>query len=217
MGCTESVPVASAFNVPIDVDSKIPRIGGIPPSNEKTQIIVKEKLFSFGGDSFKIKTRDGKLFHGMQMQGQAFSMRDQMTLLDGNNQPIAVCRRKFQMFGQTFKIYIFQPLYDGQSKSEQSYNGRALYTYAQVERCPGDTIQNVTLDNKNTPSYTVHRVGDWWPKQRTVKYNGVPAALMEGGTWDGNWNSYLLTINPGIDPCLIVCLTAICDEMDESR
>jgi LURP-one-related len=217
MGCTESVPVASAFNVPIAVDSRIPRIGGLPPSNEKTQLIVKEKLFSFGGDSYKIKTRDGGVFHGMQIKGKTFAFRDQMALLDGNGQPIAVCLRKFQMLGQTFKIYTLQPMYSGQPRSEHDYNGRALYTYAQVERSPGDTVQNVTFDDKGTPAFTIHRVGDWWPKQRTVRYHGVPVALMEGGTWDANWNSYLLTINPGIDPCLIVCLTAICDEMDESR
>jgi hypothetical protein len=55
------------------------------------------------------------------------------------------------------------------------------------------------------------------PKKRTVFYRQRPAALMEGGSWNGQFNSYKVTVGPGIDPCLIICLTAICDEMDEDR
>ena len=71
------------------------------------------------------------------------------------------------------------------------------------------------MDGKQANEYTIHRSGAFWPKKRVVKRKGVVAAKMEGGTWDGNWNSYKIAINPGIDPCLIVLFSAICDEMDE--
>ena len=221
MGCTESVPVANSFQEfhKVDHPSLGRHHGAGPSTTDNTQLIVREKLFSWSGDSFMIKTRDGNPFgNDLRMQGKTFAFRDQMVLLDGTTgEPVAVCLRKFELVGQTFKIYSTHPLYPGQRPSEQRYNHYSLYTYAKVERIPFSTTQKVTMDTESTPSYTIHRVGSFWPKKRVVKRYGRPAALMEGGTWEGNWNSYLLTINPGIDPCLIVCLTAICDEMDEDR
>jgi hypothetical protein len=64
-------------------------------------------------------------------------------------------------------------------------------------------------------TYMINRSGGFWPKTRTVRKRGTVAALLQGGTWGGNFNSYNITINPGIDPCLIVCFCAVCDEMDE--
>jgi hypothetical protein len=117
---------------------------------------------------------------------------------------------------ETFKIYTTKPLFPRQKPSEMAHENNArLYTYCTVERVPFSTVQNVTFANEQSPSFTIHRAGGFWPKQRVVKRRGIPAALMEGGTWQGSYNSYLLTINPGIDPCLIICLAAICDEMDE--
>jgi hypothetical protein len=222
MGCTESLPVANSFEQVHKVDPNLPSLGAQhgagPSAHSSTQLIVREKLFSWSGDSFKIKTRKGAPFgNDLKMQGKVMAFRDQMVLLDGNNAPVAVCLRKFEVIGQTFKIYSPHPLHPGQRPSERKYNHCALYTYATVERVPFTAVQKVTLVNETSPSYTVHRAGGLWPKKRMVKRHGRPAALMEGGTWEGNWNSYLITINPGIDPCLIVCLCSICDEMDEDR
>ena len=221
MGCTESLPEPNAFEQVHHVDKKIAPLGSsvpgaMPSMQGSTQIIVREKLFSWSGDTFKIKTKAGLPFHGIMMQGKTFALRDCMTLLDANGKPLAVCLRKFEVIGETFKIYRTEPLFAGQKPSDRRHdNGIPLYTYCKVERVPFSPIQNVTFDNEQSPSYTIHRAGGLWPKQRVVKRYGMPAARMEGGTWDGSWNSYLLTINPGIDPCLIICLAAICDEMDE--
>lgn len=193
---------------------------GVSPSQTSSQqFIVKEKLFSWSGDTFKIKSPSGALLgNGLYVQGKAFAFRDQMALLDGNTkEPVAVCLRKFELIGQTFKIYTTKPLFPGQSASGHDYNGKRLYTYAKVERVPLSTQQKVTFENERSPSMTINRAGGWWPKKRVVEYHGRPAALMEGGTWDCNFNSYRITASPGIDPCLMVCLSAICDEMDESR
>lgn len=222
MGCTESVPVANSFEKVHKVDHRsLGKPFGAGPSIEgPVTLVVREKLFSWSGDSFSVKTPTGAPFgNNIQVKGKAWSFRDQMALLDGDGKPIAVCLRKFQFgFTETFKIYTTTPLYPGQKPSERTYNSTVpLYTYCQVERVPLSTTQQVTFANETSPSYTIHRVGSWWPKKRVVKYHGQPAAIMEGGTWDTNWNSYLITVNPGIDPCLIVCLCAICDEMDEEN
>jgi hypothetical protein len=222
MGCTESVPVSNAFEKVHNVNPSIPMLGkeqGAGPSlHSSLQLIVREKLFTWSGDDFKIKMRGGAPFgNNLKMKGKVFGLRDQMVLLDGNNIPVAVCLRRLELVGQTFKIYSTRPLYPDQRPSDRKYNQYVLYTYAKVERIPLSTVQQVTFDNESSPSYMVYRAGGLWPKRRVVKLHGRPAALMEGGTWEGNHNSYLLTVNPGIDPCLIVCLSAICDEMDEGR
>lgn len=216
MGCTESVPVAGSFDTAHKM--KTPPIAKFVVSDQKQEIIVREKLFSWSGDSFKIKTRQGKAFGGgMKIKGKAIAFRDQMALLDNAGNPIAICLRKFEFFAQTFKIYTLRQIHPNQPKSNRDYNGQPLYTYAKVERAPLTTIQQVTFEGETTPSMTISRAGGLWPKKRLVKYRNRPAAYMEGGTWEGNWNSYLLTVSPGIDPCLIVCLTAICDKMDEEQ
>jgi hypothetical protein len=223
MGCTESVPEASDYRIVHKADPKIPpldKVGGY--ASNKLELIVKEKIFSFSGDTFKIKTLQGNLFrNGIQIQGKAFALRDQMALLDGKGDLIAVCYRKFELFGQTFKIYTPDPFFTGQAKSDRTYNGQPLYTVASVKREPMSTTQFVyyaapnDCNNTGPPTYTIHRAGGMWPKKRVVRKSGQTAAFMEGGSWGSVGNSYLLVINEGIDPCLILCLAAICDEMDE--
>ena len=223
MGCTESLPEPTSYNSVHAIDPKYPAIGGGvaagPSLDSPIRIVVREKLFSWSGDDFRIKHHpDGRpLGNGLKMKGKVFALRDQMALLDGNGNMVAVCLRKFELIGQTFKIYLPNPVLPRQQPSAQNYHGRALYTYCEVKRIPFSTSQEVVLEGMSTPTYVINRAGSFWPKKRVVKKKGVPAALMEGGTWEGNWNSYRITINPGIDPCLIVCICAICDEMDEDR
>jgi hypothetical protein len=228
MGCTDSSPIASAFDQPHVMH--VPAL--YKTDNFKHELIVKEKLFSWSGDSFKINTLDGRPFgNGIQMKGKVWALRDQMTLLDGSGRPIAVCLRKFALLQEIFKIYTLHPVYPGQSPSENKYEGRALYTYAEVKRVPFSIVQEVRFETDRIPKYggqqqhqqpptpvsmTIAR-SSFMPKKRTVFYRQRPAALMEGGNWNGHFNSYKVTVGPGIDPCLIICLTAICDEMDEDR
>jgi len=225
MGCTESLPVAESYNVTHNQTDKNfkplgSHVGGGPSTAGPTRIIVKEKLFSWSGDDFSIKYDNGAPFgNGLKMKGKVWGMRDQMTLVDGRGQMVAVCLRKFEFAGQTFKIYVPNPRFPGQKPSNQQYKGANLYTYCEVQRVPFSMSQEVYLDGKRggSPEFVITRAGGMWPKKRLVKRRGIPATLMEGGTWETNFNSYRLTINPGVDPCLMICICAICDEMDEQN
>ena len=56
-----------------------------------TKLIVKEKLLSWSGDSFSIKQYPSGLpfGNGLQVKGKTWSMRDQMTLVDGQGRMVA--------------------------------------------------------------------------------------------------------------------------------
>ncbi|KAG7373331.1 LURP-one-related protein [Nitzschia inconspicua] len=213
------VPVANDFNVVHQVSQRAlgEDHGAGPSEKDPQQLIVKEKMFSWGGNNFEIKTLSGGRFgNNLFVKGKAFALIDEMVLLDGvTKKAVAVCRRKFNILGQTFQIYSPKPLYHWQRPSGSSYMGRQLYTFAKVERSPLSTTQKVTYDNETSASMTITRTVLRWPKKRVVHRHGKTAAFIEGGTWTGNFNTYRVTVNPGIDPCLIICLTAICDEMDE--
>lgn len=221
MGCTESLPTVQSYNIPHAIDPVFEPIGkdvGAGPSTDKpTVIIVKEKFFTWSGDDFKIKKYQSKepFGNGLKVKGKTFALRDQMALLDGDGNVVAVCLRKFELAGQTFKIYVPKPALKDQKPSKHDYQGQKLYTYCQVQRVPLEFKQVVIMEGRRREEFSITRAGGLYPKKRLVKKNGVPAALMEGGTWDGNFNSYKITCNPGIDPCLMICITAICDEMDE--
>ncbi|KAG7340646.1 hypothetical protein IV203_024189 [Nitzschia inconspicua] len=214
------VPAAKDFNIVHQVSQRAlgEDHGAGPSQNDPQQLIVREKIFCWSGDNFEIQTPSGGRFgNNLYIRGKGFgALVDEMVLLDGvTKEAVAVCRRKLDIFGQTFQIYSPKPLYHWQRPSGSSYMGRQLYTFAKVERSPLTTTHKVTYDNETSASMTITRTVVRWPKKRVVHRHGKTAAYIEGGTWTKNFNSYRVTINPGIDPCLIVCLTAICDEMDE--
>ena len=184
-------------------------------------MIVKEKLFSWSGDAFKIKYEDGSVLgNDLEFKAKMFSIRDELILLNGATQePVCVAKSIFTAgFSRIFHIYSPKPVYNGQEPSKQKYNDQDQYTYAIVQRDCCSTEQAVHLiKDDNKFAYTIHRSSNWWPKSRTVQKDGVTCALMAGGTWEFNGNSYKITVCPGIDPCLMIMLCAICDEMDEDQ
>jgi uncharacterized protein YxjI len=229
MGCKESIPIALEFDQPHTTGNALAwgKYDEVCKSDAKTQLIFGAKFFSWGGDYFKIKQRNGEDFGNLRIKIKAFSFRDQLVLENTiTKEPIAICLRKFAVFGSsTFKIYATTPNFTGQTPSEREYNGSRLYTFAEVV-CIKLRLEQVFLEKSNkkhndqqnghqrVPDYVIQRVGSSRPAKRVVYYQNRPAAFMDGGKWDRRRDSYLLTICPGIDPCLIICLCAICDEFD---
>ena len=105
MGCTESLPDRDAFLQPHEMDRVVVHYDAAPSSTKPTVVVVRKKLFSWSDRSFGILTGDGAPFHDLQVKGKAIAFRDQMALLDGNGRLVAVLLRKFELMGQTFKIY----------------------------------------------------------------------------------------------------------------
>jgi uncharacterized protein YxjI len=222
MGNTIPLPTASELTQVHVVDPNVPTLGekhGAPISTKsQTKIVVREKLFSWSGDSFTLLHEDGTIFgNNLQVKGKAFSMRDEMVIQNGTTkEPVVVCRKKIQ-FGTTseFKIYTTTPVYKEQVRSGQKYNKtQDLYTFGSVERKFCNSIQYVHMTRGS--NYTIHRGGSWITRNRVVQRDGLTVAMIGSGFFaDGLPDAYIIAINPGIDPCLMVALCVICDELDE--
>lgn len=202
--------------------SIIPSLGSSTTHSSATHLIVRENLFRWSGDISITTTEGGPFPNGLKVLGKV--VRDQMVLVDGTTcsgaPPIAVCMRKAKLFGQCFKIYSTRPFYPSQrpSKSHRYNHHHALYTHAKVEQqrtAPSSRRRGqlqVTFASATSPSYTVQHLG---PNKRVImRQHQKLAASIQGGFYQGKWNSHLITIVPGNDPCLMLCLVAICDEMD---
>lgn len=141
--------------------TEIPRLsGGMASSwdsNQKAsqqQVWVREKLFPWHGESYKIETasritnKDNQqpllLPDGhkstLAVRGQFTALSNVISLFqqDGENNSeerdrlVAVCVRKVTATGQTFTMYNTQPNCPGQGPSRRQYEGQTLYLYAHI-------------------------------------------------------------------------------------
>lgn len=209
MGCTESVPISEIdLNRLHVVDPTVPRLGGLPLSEKTVEILVPQKIFSKSGNNVGVKKLDGSSFHAIKVQPA------RMTLLDSGGVPIAICIRGTTETFVSFKIYTLHPLYDGQEPSTHDYEGKRLYAHAEVAQASVSSHPQAKLDNETKPSYQVLTTG-LFPPRKVVKRCGVVAATIHAGTWGGQPHANKISTCPGIDPCLVLCINAICEKMEE--
>jgi hypothetical protein len=211
MGCAESVPVSEIdLNRPHLVDPNVRQLGRVVKSKEMVQILVQERIFSKSSDNFGVKKLDGSSFHGIKI------LPAKMTLLDDKDVPVAVCIRetKTSCLPVSFKIYTLHPLYDGQAPSSHDYEGKRLYAYAEVAKATSSSNPMAKLDNETDFSYQMITTR-FFPPIVVVKRCGVVAATIRAGTWGGNHYTNKISACPGIDPCLLLCINAISEKMDE--
>jgi len=180
---------------------------GLSPT--PTTVIVKERLFS--SDSFHIKQfpSRGPLGNGVHIKGKRFTRLDQMGLYDGEGKILAVCIQKRDFGGKAFKICVPDPVHAGQQPDEV-FNHQPMYTYCIVKRVPFHNGQDVFMADKDVPEYEIRRVDGFGPRKLVMQKRGIqsPVATVEGK---------MLTIRPNYDICLMICLLAICDEMDDDH
>ena len=178
-------------------------------------IEIPQHIFTTDSERFPVSP-----FHNICIQGNKSSVRHQIVLEDTiTNAPIAVCKLMFTGL-VPYKIYTTKPNYPGQKKSSRKYNESIpLFTYAEVR--VGHHTKEIVLilktSNSNEHSsdddrYIVETVG---PFCHVVMRSGQTVALMQLRSWNETANTVLLTVSPGIDPCLMICLASICDHLEE--
>lgn len=204
MGCTQSSYTVDDFTSPVTLH--VPKL--YKTSTDQVNQI-KMRINAFSHDPFRIDTVDGEPFAGgIQVKGKWF----RTTLLDPSGNPIAVCMRKSTFFNKSCKIYTLLPLFNGQTKSEDDFDGHPLYTFAEVVRGGSYVLKFAGEENPSIMVET-HSI---LPMTLVVRYRKQLIALIERGTLNSNWDTYRLITSPGVDTCLIICICAICDEMEKN-
>lgn len=228
MGCASSTPNPEVFEYVFPVDPKIPVLGakqGVKIHETlQFELVMYKKMFDWGGgNSYAVTYRPAnKPFYNVAVKGkEGRHSRDQMDFIHAQTkEPIAVCMRNGPEWLpiDRFKIYTPVPLYEGQSPvfHYKMAGGSAkipMYVYAKVrEHQDNSGIVLVTMDNQaegEKPIYQCRSEISGLFKRYIYKQGRQCAYLREGTN-----RSILVQLNPGIDPVLILCLTAILDEMD---
>lgn len=216
MGCEHSVPVATADDFQY-VHSKPPALfhDGVSPGNKPGELYrlkMKRKIWSFTGSS-AITYDDGRPFP-LKVQGTAWSMRKKTILRDTEGRDVGVMMKMFCRREKTFKVYGFKPLYPAQAPSNQSHEGRRLFTWAEVTD-KAYSLRYVMSSGRDT--YVADREGPAFGlKQYKLSRNGKVCATVQR---DSHWMScyWDIEIGPGVDPCLILAFAAVVDEINEER
>jgi len=124
----------------------------------------------------------------------------------------------------TFKIYTFRSFQGNQTQkaslppSRIHQNGQPLFEWAEVVEQTKDGDQFYTMNTSDgVSSYKAVRAGPMLGvRQLKIFRNDLQCGrIREDPHWSDAEDVYQLTVGPGIDPCLLVSLTAIIDEMIE--
>mmetsp|Transcript_13030 Transcript_13030/g.28215 ORF Transcript_13030/g.28215 Transcript_13030/m.28215 type:complete len:233 (-) Transcript_13030:45-743(-) len=222
------VPTDEDFNFVHAPPSKL-LYPSLVPADKMYHLVMKEKLWrSWSGDSFGIRYLDqdsgatdgsNKPFE-VDIKGRAVSIRDRMVVQDSRTKaPVAVILGMILKFETQYKIYTFEPNFEGQEPSENlKHDDRDLYEWAKCK----DKFFSVrkTMKTVDGVEYVMDGCGPifTWYRQMVISRNGKPCmhckeinlGIAQGNQWE-------LRIGPGIDPVLMVAFVAVMDEMNEDK
>lgn len=189
-------------------------------STAKTNLLIKQKLFSFSSGDFTIKDTEGKPWY--KVQGKVMTIRDKMIIEDLEGNKKVVIQKKMMEVRETFQIYRYTPNCQGQESTETD-DGVPIYRFAVVEK------DLVALLPKYT--YYLYKNNDKGPAimrgevQMAVKYT---MTLKKGDGSDNlvigavgqktmlqfeGANEYVLEVGEGTDVLGTICFSVAIDQM----
>lgn len=190
--------------------------------NEVTILCLKQRLFTWGGDEFMVRTESG--IGVLSVSGSPFSLRSWTVLSDANGRALAVCSRKVFALSQTFYIYGFTPRIDGQQPSTERHEGLDLFYWAMVAKpifeCTMRPALHVYMADRNNNfddiSYLMKQTSFCSPKLEITK-DGKGCCFVDRAIFQFDGSScYKLKVAPGVDTAFMVCLVLVKDEMVEA-
>lgn len=189
-------------------------LGTTVDSKSRVRLGIEKHLFSRTGVSAPIlEAGTADNFHNLQIRGKVFEGNDVVLEDSVTGMPVAIAVRKYATAGNTFKIYSLRPVYTGQSPANIFKYNQRLYPYAEVKR--RGKVLTVVLEGRSGPTYTIHKVVSHpsrkFPTKHVIRKHGSKVA----STSSGGGNSFILTVDAGADPCLMICLAAIAEEADK--
>ncbi len=169
---------------------------------------LREKLFSFSGDDFKIScAATGTPY--FQCQGKTWSLREKKVLRDAYGTPVANFKEKLLSFTDSFDIY------SGENSDKKICKCTTSYTFVKAK------MYAFFQDAVSGAQKAIVLKGDWRDKRCVIylgepKSGGVPIAKvfrpfsLKGHLFDKD--SYRLEIAAGVDIALLVILCIAFDE-----
>lgn len=164
---------------------------------------------------------------GLQLKRFASNERMRVALLDGHGATIAVCIQMHTISMTRFKVYGTTEKYEGQKPSKnQKHGGAPLYAWANIEQKWNQHFEMEIAhhrDEGSAPSkanFGTEKVPSPTGPLTLVKKDDKPAAsLKEEGNFlnSASEKRWELTVAPGIDPCMMVCLVATMIKCDQKR
>jgi uncharacterized protein YxjI len=168
-------------------------------------LVMKEKLWSWTGDSFQIKDTNGNVY--FQIAGQVMSFRDKKKLLDYAGNPLGTLKSP---------LFSIRTRYNVTSPSGQTLVSiLKRFTFFKSKL----TAKFTNLADGSQCKVVVK--GDWRDKRATITLDGrllatVNRALNMEHIFFGK-ETYQIFIEPGVDMALIVFLVLAFDEAENDR
>mmetsp|Transcript_63823 Transcript_63823/g.106132 ORF Transcript_63823/g.106132 Transcript_63823/m.106132 type:complete len:228 (+) Transcript_63823:56-739(+) len=195
------------------------------PSSDVILLAMQQKFLSLSSQDFSVKDNKGNII--AILDGKNLSLRDRAVLMNANREPIACLLEKIFSGSITFFVYAYKPYFDGQKPCGEKQNGQELYAWAKIwKKLLSITdefhICMATGDNEyeaaEPGTYEGKAPGKLSSKLMVTK-NGKGCCLidreeLQWGDLIGT-NSYAVSIAAGIDPVLMIALTAIKDRSEE--
>ncbi|OXA50423.1 protein LURP-one-related 15 [Folsomia candida] len=201
----------SAFSQPLTPQSNDPICATEPRFclPHTVQLRLREKLWSFSGDDFKITDASNAEIVYFQCHGKVFSLRDKKVLRDNMGVPVLNMKEQLISFTDKFRVYAGE----GSDREICKFNSRLTFLKAKLVSHFNDVVTGrprvVTLK------------GDWREKRCAIylgepKHGGIPIAKifrpLTGRSLMFGVNDYIVEIAAGVDIALAVIMCIALDE-----
>ncbi|KAL6068404.1 hypothetical protein QOT17_008214 [Balamuthia mandrillaris] len=173
---------------------------GIVNESQPVTVILKEKIWSLSGDSFKILDTNQR--EVLQIKGKVFSFRQQKVLCDSNGHELGLILKKLLTFKPQEDIYT-----PDRSKKIASVSRKSLFqlkSNAVVQVLT--TGEQINISGSFLARNFTFQLGD-----QTIAH--VHRSLFNSRNLLAGKDSYLLTVAPNVDLAFMVLVTVCLDEI----
>lgn len=199
--------------------------GGPGRLPSKETYLLTEKLFSFSGDTFKVKNaRSGKT--EFSIHGKALSVRDRLDIRDAKGKPICILANVLFDLAPSYSIWTYERNYSNQS-SELSMDGVPLFKFAVLEKeifSMATTLHCSVVHKDGRLHSSILCKDAMWSiglnatLESTQHGLGILATCNQSSVFQYNsGNTYGVHVAAGADPVLCLCLCIAMDHLKEQR
>ncbi|WVN85487.1 uncharacterized protein L203_100633 [Cryptococcus depauperatus CBS 7841] len=185
-----------------------PPIGRLPQyyAQAPTTLVLKEKVFSWTGDSFGVKDTNGNVI--VECSGKVMSMRDRKTITDPRGQFLFGLRNKLMSIHKTFI---------GEDQAENE-----IFRIRKKLSLGSHIVATFTNVSTNTETTLVLK-GDFWGGSADISVDGGPIVaqitrkLFNARELFRDKQTYFVTVAPGVDLALIAAICICFDEVKNDK